>query len=131
APRKRISELRFEQHRELLEALMTAVAELGRLPDPDECLQASAIIAEFGSLKRAFALVRKVTGEEEWEAARRRRTEDLLVYLALARFGKRPALGQLPATLQRDLRAFFGTYAKACGQADELLFRAGDAAAID
>jgi DNA phosphorothioation-associated putative methyltransferase len=29
------------------------------------------------------------------------------------------------------MRVFFGTYAKACQQADELLFRAGDAAAID
>jgi DNA phosphorothioation-associated putative methyltransferase len=29
------------------------------------------------------------------------------------------------------MRAFFGTYTKACGQADELLFRAGDPAASD
>jgi DNA phosphorothioation-associated putative methyltransferase len=29
------------------------------------------------------------------------------------------------------MRAFFGTYAKACRLADELLFRAGDATAID
>jgi DNA phosphorothioation-associated putative methyltransferase len=62
---------------------------------------------------------------------RQRRTEDLLVYLALSRFRKRPAFGQLPATLQRDLRAFFGAYTKACRQADALLFQAGDAAAID
>jgi DNA phosphorothioation-associated putative methyltransferase len=82
-------------------------------------------------LKRAFALVRRVTGSAEWEAIRRRRTEDLLVYLALARFRKRPALSQLPRTLQRDMRAFFGTYTKACRQADELLFQAGDAGAID
>src|SRR5439155_3795300 len=60
-----------------------------------------------------------------------RRQEDLLVSLALARFRKRPAVSQLPRTLQRDMRAFFGTYAKACRVADELLFRAGDAAAID
>src|SRR5205085_4433992 len=55
----------------------------------------------------------------------------LLVYLALARFRKRPILSQLPCTLQRDMRAFFGTYTKACRQADELLFWAGDAGAID
>src|SRR5262249_17245582 len=60
-----------------------------------------------------------------------RRREDLLVYLALARFRKRPMRSQLPLTLQRDMKAFFGTYAKACAEADELLFRAGDAAAID
>jgi DNA phosphorothioation-associated putative methyltransferase len=37
----------------------------------------------------------------------------------------------LPLTLQRDMRAFFGTYTKACGEADALLFRVGDAEAID
>jgi DNA phosphorothioation-associated putative methyltransferase len=125
APRKRVSELRFEQHREVLEALMASVADLARLPEPDEFTLAADVLAEFGSLKRAFALVRRVTGDEEWEEIRRRRTEDLLVYLALARFGKRPPLGKLPPTLQRDMRAFFGTYTKACTQADELLFRAG------
>jgi DNA phosphorothioation-associated putative methyltransferase len=53
------------------------------------------------------------------------------VYLALARFRKRPVLSQLPRTLQRDMRAFFGTYTKACRTADELLFQAGRAEAID
>lgn len=131
APRKRISELRFEEHRELLEPFMDAIADLGRLPGEDEFSQAAAVVAAFGSLKRAFALVRRVTGDDEWDTIRKRRTEDLLVYLALARFRKRPPIGQLPRTLQRDLRAFFGAYTKACQQADELLFRAGDAVAVD
>jgi DNA phosphorothioation-associated putative methyltransferase len=93
---------------------MAAIAELGRLPDDDEFLQAAEFAREFGFLKRAFALVRHVTGDSEWEAIRQRRTEDLLVYLALARFCKRPPLGQLPRTLQRDMRAFFSTYTNAC-----------------
>jgi DNA phosphorothioation-associated putative methyltransferase len=131
APRKRISELRFEEHRELLESFVDAIADLGRLPEEDEFPQAAAVVSDFGSLKRAFALVRRVTGDDEWDAIRQRRTEDLLVYLALARFRKRPPIGQLPRTLLRDLRAFFGTYTKACQQADKLLFRAGDAEAID
>jgi DNA phosphorothioation-associated putative methyltransferase len=130
-PRKRISELRFEEHRALLEPFMTAIAELGRLPEEDEFPQAGEVAARFGSLKRGFALVRRVTGPAEWDAIRHSRTEDLLVYLALARFRRRPPLGQLPRTLQRDMRAFFGTYTKACQRADELLFRTGDAAAID
>jgi DNA phosphorothioation-associated putative methyltransferase len=131
APRKRISELRFEEHRELLEPFLAVIADLGRLPEEQEFPQAEQVVERFGSLKRAFALVRRVTGAAEWDAIRQRRTEDLLVYLALARFRKRPALGQLPRTLQKDIRAFFGTYTKACQRADELLFRAGDAAAID
>ena len=130
-PRKRISELRFEEHRDLLEPFMAAIAELGRLPEDEEFAQAGELIAKFGSGKRAFALVRRVTGPAEWDAIHDRRREDLLIYLALARFRKRPPLGQLPRTLQRDMRAFFGTYTKACQEADSLLFRAGDATAID
>ena len=92
---------------------------------------APAIIERFGSLKRAFAAIQRITDAETWEAIARRRREDLLVYLALARFRKRPALSMLPLTLQRDMKAFFGTYTKACAEADALLFQAGDAAAID
>jgi DNA phosphorothioation-associated putative methyltransferase len=131
APRQRLSEQRFAEHRELLEPFMAAVARLGRLPEADEFPQAAELAARFGSARRAFALVRRVTGPDEWERQRRRCTEDLLVYLALARFRKRPPFSVLPIGLRRDLRAFFGTYARACRQADELLFRAGDAAAID
>lgn len=130
-PQLRLSERRFDEHRELLEPFMEAITLLGRLPDPEEFSGALELIAQFGSLKRAFALVRKVTGEEPWERARRRRTEDLLVFLALARFRKRPRLSGYPRTLQRDMRAFFDTYSKACARADTLLFQAGDAARID
>jgi DNA phosphorothioation-associated putative methyltransferase len=130
-PRRRISELRFEDNREVLDPFMAAVASLGRLPDVEEFPQASVVVERFGSLKRAFAFVQRMTDTEEWDSISRRRREDLLVYLALARFRKRPPLSGLPPTLQRDMRAFFGTYSKACTQADELLFKAGDTSAID
>ena len=78
-----------------------------------------------------FPWCRCVTGEADWEAIRQRRVEDLLVYLALSHFRKSPTLAQLPRVLQADMRAFFATYAKGCRQADELLFQAGNAQAID
>jgi DNA phosphorothioation-associated putative methyltransferase len=37
----------------------------------------------------------------------------------------------LPLGLQRDIRAFFGSYTKACRQADDLLVRSGNAKAVD
>jgi DNA phosphorothioation-associated putative methyltransferase len=130
-PRRRIAELRWEESRAVLEPFMDAIASLGRLPVPDEFTGAAAVVERFGSLKRAFAYVQKMTGAETWDAIARRRREDILVYLALARFRKRPALSQLPLPLQRDMKAFFGTYSRACAEADELLFKAGDAAAVD
>ena len=102
-----------------------------RLPDADACAPAAAIVARFGSLKRAFALVKRVTGPDEWDAIARRSTEDLLVYLALGRFRRRPPMSALPIGLQRDIRAFFGSYSNACRLADERLFPAGDAEAVD
>ena len=130
APRRRASEVRFEEHREALEPLMAWVSDNGRLPEHDE-FDADAVVASFGSLARAFALIRRITGEADWENARRLRSEDLLVYMALAKFRRRPRISQLPMTLQRDIRAFFGTYKNGCEKADELLYRAGNSDAID
>jgi hypothetical protein len=63
----------------------STIAALGRLPEADEFAQADEIAARFGSLKRAFALVKRVTGTDDRNAIARRNTEDRLVYLALAR----------------------------------------------
>jgi DNA phosphorothioation-associated putative methyltransferase len=131
APRQRVSERRFEEHRDILQPFMECLALVGRIPDASEFPRNAEIIARFGSLKRAFALVRRVTGEESWALIRRRRSEDLLVFLALARFRKRPKFSGYPSVLRRDIRSFFGTFTKACQQADELLFRVGQADAID
>ena len=100
---------------------MEVSAALGRLPDPTEFAGTRAVVERFGSLKRAFAVIRRITDAELWESIARRRREDMLVYLALARFRKRPRLSQLPLTLQRDMKAFFGAYARACAEADALL----------
>jgi DNA phosphorothioation-associated putative methyltransferase len=52
APRIRLSVQRFEENRDLLEPLMAAIADLGRLPQPDEFPQAPAVLGRFGSLAR-------------------------------------------------------------------------------
>jgi DNA phosphorothioation-associated putative methyltransferase len=130
-PRRRIAELRLEETRQALEPLMEVIASLGRLPDPAEFPGTAAVIERFRSLKRAFAAIQRITDAGTWEPIARRRREDILVYLALARFRKRPILSQLPPGLQRDMKAFFGAYSRACSEADALLFKAGDAAAID
>jgi DNA phosphorothioation-associated putative methyltransferase len=130
-PRRRLTKLRFEESRELLEPFIAKLLELGRIPDTEECPRAGEIVERFGSLKRASTFVERETGNDLLGEASRRRREDLLVYLALARFRKRPPLAKLPATLQRDMRVFFGSYPKACKEADELLFSAGDAKAVD
>jgi DNA phosphorothioation-associated putative methyltransferase len=131
APRKTFSELKFEEHRELLEPFLSRLLELGRLPERDEYEGYDALVAKFGTAGRALALIKRVTRLPGWAEIRQQRTDDLLVYLALARFRKRPPISKLPATLRRDIREFFGTYKRACDRADTLLFRAGESHAID
>lgn len=130
-PRQRLSEIIFREHQGILEPLIQVIEELGRLPEAEEFSLAQEVVHHFGSLKRAFAIIRRVTGEETWKARATERREDLLVYLALSRFRRRPRLCELPAGLQCDMRAFFGTYNKACTEADEVLFRAGNSEAVD
>jgi DNA phosphorothioation-associated putative methyltransferase len=130
-PRRRIAELRLEEAREALEPLMEVIASLGRLPDSTQFHGTQSVVERFGSLKRAFAAIQRITDTQTWEDIARRRREDLIVYLALARFRKRPIFSLLPPTLRRDMKAFFGTYTKACTEADVLLFRTGQDGVID
>lgn len=131
APRIRLSDRLFEQHRELLQALMTFVTERGRLPEADEVEVGSELANAFGSIRRAFQVVRRVTGREQWQAIYDERRTDLLVYLALGRFPRRLKFSSLPRSIQLDIKAFFKTYTAACAAGDALLFAAGDMQKID
>jgi DNA phosphorothioation-associated putative methyltransferase len=51
--------------------------------------------------------------------------------LVRGRFRRRPPISALPIGLRRDIRAFFGNDTDGCRRADDLLFRAGDADAVD
>lgn len=125
-PRLRKTDILFEQHKALLEPLIEFVTSRGRLPDQSELGLAGSICDELGSLARAFSIVRRVTGQEQWDQIREERSQDLLIHLALARFGGRPHFSGLPRDLQLDVRAFFSSYGRACALSDELLFSVGD-----
>ncbi|MCY2977215.1 MAG: DNA phosphorothioation-associated putative methyltransferase [Planctomycetota bacterium] len=131
APRRRASEVEFDRHRELLEELIRISADLARLPFEDEFDRTAEVITIFGSLRRAFKLIRKVTGSDPWDTLRQSRIDDLRVYLALARFPKRPSFSRLPVGMQRDIKEFFGGYKSACDSADVLLFESGRTELVD
>jgi DNA phosphorothioation-associated putative methyltransferase len=130
-PTRRISEVMFEKNTDILEPLMEWLTEYGRLPVPEEFEKHSEIVDRFGSMNRAFKLIQKVTDEAPWEEIRQKRTEDLLVHLALSRFKQRPAAASLPIALQQDIKVFLGSYRNACTKADALLFLAGNPTAIN
>lgn len=125
APRLSRSDLLFEQYRDLLEPLMEFVARRGRLPVEDEFSLAPAVAERFGSVRRAFDVVRRVTGPDHWDRIREERAKDLLVYIALGKFDGRPKFSSLPTDLRNDIKGFFSTYRWACERSDELLFSVG------
>ncbi len=129
-PGQQLSDKVFEANTQLLEPLMAFIAERGRLPDTTELPESQEICREFGSLKRAFGVVTHATGSEKWDKIHEQRKTDLMVYLALDRFGGRPKFRDLPQELQWDVKALFRSYTQACSHADKLLFSAGNIAAV-
>jgi DNA phosphorothioation-associated putative methyltransferase len=116
----------LDQHRELLHPLIDFVGERGRLPRGLELESGGAIERELGTLRNAFAAVRRVTGDERWDRIRDERSQDLLVYLALSRFDRRPRPKDLPEATRYDIRDLFGSHVAACRQADRLLAELGN-----
>jgi DNA phosphorothioation-associated putative methyltransferase len=92
----------------------------------DELLEEAQIGAEFGSLRRAFQVIQRATDSQEWEAIAEKRRQDLLVYLALTRFGRRPKLRELAGVAQNDIKGLFGSYQQACAAADLMLMSLGN-----
>lgn len=130
-PRPRRADTLWESHRELLEPLAAFWEYRGRLPDRTELDQVAAIEGAIGSLRSAAGVLRRVLGDERFEAARVAAERDLLVFLSLEAFRGRPRLSDLPPDVVLDVRAHFGTYRSACSTADELLFAMSDEGRLD
>lgn len=133
-PRIRIDpHLIYEEHRELLSPIAEFLTRHARPPRDDELsAEVTARLREvFGGVGRACQLVRRVTKDDHWAKITAARGDDLLVYIGLSRFGRRPRASQLPITLLRDVKAIFGSYLDACAKADRLLFATGKLDLID
>jgi len=131
APSVSNSELAYENNKELLDSLSCFIAERGRIPDDAEFEQAAEIREKFGTIKRAYGIIRKVTNSEQWNTIANERSKELLINFALQRFNKRPKFKDLPMDIQLDVKAFFHDYTRACKEADNLLFSAGNIGIID
>jgi DNA phosphorothioation-associated putative methyltransferase len=129
-PRVKIRIRSFDDYRELLELLMQFISDWGRLPVSGELPNEDAVLNEFRSFARAFAVIRRATDEADWDKIIEQRRQDMLVYIALGRFGRRPKFTDLPLGIQQDIKAFFGSYTRACETADELLFSLGQPGVI-
>lgn len=125
-PRIRQQVKRFEDYETLLTPLLEFMTQRGRLPVKGELANDSELRAEFRSPRRAFQIVLQVTDPQEWEEIAQKRSQDLLLYLALSKFSHRPKIHQLDVSVREDIKAFFGSYQQACLLADMMLFSLRD-----
>ncbi len=131
APTPRMSDVLFEKHKPLFERLMAFFTTRGRLPESGELPGGEQILCELGSFRRAFSVVRRITGAEQWDIISAERKKDLLVFLALSMFPKCPELSQLPLLLRHDMNSFFSNFSEARSEAHRLLFSVGKMDLID
>ncbi len=126
-----VTEQLYQTHRALFDELAEFFTVRGRLPRDDELDRAADMKERLGGIPRAFAVLRRVTGNDEWQRLAEERRRDLLVYLALANFEGRPSFSQLAPELQFDVKDLFGSYKTAVAEADRLLFAAGSTQVVD
>jgi len=115
----------YERNKDLLESLWSCCLRLGRIPAADEFDGIDELKEKIGSPKKALTIL---SGDERSVAlknAAQQRTGDLCVFFALNLFERRKSAASLSPTLQRDIRAFFGTYKNALELARPTLFAAG------
>ena len=122
----------YEANQDSLEPLFAFMRNHGRPPRAGELDEDSiALMKEaIGSVGRAQQLIRKVTDDSYWEQVVIQRRAELLIYVALSRFTRRPRFSQLGRTLATDIRTHFGDYQTTCRQADRLLLACGDPAIV-
>jgi len=115
----------YEEHLPVLQPLIDFVSARGRLPTPNELAGHDKIIKEFRTVPRAFEIIKRFTNSNDWQRLIEKHRQDLLVYIALSRFQRRPQFSALPWDLQLDIKAFFKSYKRACNAGDQLLFSLG------
>lgn len=122
---------RYDLHKELFDQFWQTLLDLGRAPEIGEFDRLAEIKKAGGSLNRAITLVVSQHGESLWQMARKARTEDVLVYLAMTKFRKRFLRREIPVRIKNDIRSFFGDLATGQARARDLLFAAGDPGEIE
>jgi DNA phosphorothioation-associated putative methyltransferase len=117
---------RYALNKDLLDSFWARLLDLGRLPEAAEFEDFSAVTKAAGGIQRAFQLVIEHHGEDVWNIARKARSEDVLVYLAMTAFRPRFLQREIPLRIKHDIRSFFGDVGKAQALARDLLYAAGD-----
>lgn len=113
----------YDEGRQWLEPLWASWITLGRVPALEEVAGHEEILARFGSLKAALKIIHAAHEEEMAlvQVSAVSRADDLRVYFAKLHFERRRTYHTLEARLQRDAKAFFGSFRTAQEASQALL----------
>lgn len=117
-----------------LEVLWTAMLERGRTLDADEFpvdVRQKFLAARVSPGRATELCLSQLFDQVELANAASTRREDILVHFALTIFPGAPRYTGLARSIQRDVRAFFGSHAAALQLARELLFSVGKPDVLD
>ena len=117
----------YERNKDLLEHFWRRCLALGRLPANDEYDRYNELVEKVGSPKKSVSILSSEERTDALREAGKRRQNDLSVFFALNLFERRRSITALSASLQRDIKNFYGTYKAALEFARPLLFSAGKA----
>jgi len=115
-----------QEHAHLVQPALDFYEERGRFPAEEELPDLDEINAAFGSSRRFYSSIRRVFESEAFDRAALERREDLLIYVAMSRFSRRPRFSDLSRPIQLDIKAHFQSYRSACNRADLELIALGD-----
>ena len=121
----------LQENRDVLEPMIQFVLDRGRLPQGEELEDFEPVVRVFGTPKMAFQVVARATDRAAWQASAVSRSIELLAFLALAQFDQVDRMNKLSPTLQRDVRAHYGSFKSAHSKATTLLFASGNPQAVD
>lgn len=99
-----------------------ACIDLGRPVSRGEASDCDELFKFMPSAAQVFEVVSKAKDTGEFEVARERRKQELLVEFALSQFGKRLIFKYFPEELKRDIQFHFGRYTALLERAKQLLF---------
>lgn len=118
----------YDRHQHDLAPLFDFLTSHARPPRNGELAaeaEAAAVLVA-GSIARAVNLIYTVTDRDLWETVRTQRRCELAVYAAMSRFAQKPRFSDFSPTLQRDIKAHYGTYRELKTRGDRLLAAAGN-----
>ena len=121
---KAAMEALFRENAAALAPLLDFFSNHGRWPVKEDEL---ILDERVGSLGRARRLAQTGLQPETVMLVVERARADLLVVLGILYLSGCPKMNHLAPRIQRDLRAHFGTYRQAMGEAEQLLFTLGRA----